>query len=313
MKTPTDRCGPLLACFLLQLICAERLAAQDMSQYYTVQHPQEFTEDFTHDLYVKGNEETAKTRNEFPHHLDLEYGHDVKQRLDLYLPKEKVKNAPVLIFIHGGGFLEGDRSHYGFIARPYVLRGVITAIIGYRLTGAGFIYPSQEDDVKNAIIWLHQHVGSYGGDPNSIFVTGHSAGAVLSGEIGVDLSWLKRAGIQERIVKGIAPVSGPYDLRGNSELSNYVPTLKLAQLASPILHIKSPVPIAVIAYGTNNAEEDSFSPSARMFADRLRAAGTEVTVVVLKGSGHIATAMALGTVGSPLSEAVLEMIKAQTN
>jgi arylformamidase len=177
------------------------------------------------------------------------------------------------------------------------------------LTAAGFHYPAQEDDIKMAIRWLHVHAREFGADPDSLFVTGHSAGAVLSAEIGVDLDWLGEAGIDRRILKGIAPVSGPYDLRSVADMANYVPNAELAERASPLLHIRAPVSHAVIAFGTDNEEEDSYSPSAREFADALRAHGVHVEVVVLKGSGHIATAMALGTPDSALSKAVLAMIQ----
>jgi acetyl esterase/lipase len=305
-RRPADR---LVSLLLACLPCSSSLA-QDYSQYYTTLHPQEFVENFTRDLYVKGNELTAQIRSQLPHQLDLPYGPDPKQRLDLYVPAGTVTRAPVLLFIHGGGFLEGDRAHYGYIARPYAPHGIITAVMSYRLTGSGAVYPAQEDDVKTAILWLHRHVATYGGDPTALYVTGHSAGAVLSAEVGVDRTWLTQAGIDARVLRGIAPVSGPYDLRNLQEMANYVPTARASIEASPILHIIDPVPSVVVSYGTNNAEEDSYSVSAREFVIALRKQGTHVDTVVLTGSGHIATAMALGTPGSSLSEAVLAMIAA---
>jgi acetyl esterase/lipase len=282
--------------------------AQDYSQYYTTLHAQEFVENFTRDLYIKGNELTAQTRAQLPHHLDLPYGDDPKQRLDLYLPKGPVAGAPVLLFIHGGGFLEGDRAHYGFIARPYAPHGIITAVMSYRLTGSGAVYPAQEDDVKAAVLWLYRHIATYGGDPTALYVTGHSAGAVLSAEVGVDIAWLTQAGVDTHVLRGIAPVSGPYDLRHFDELANYVPTDGAKSEASPLLHITDPVPYAVVAHGTHNAEEDSFKASSDALVTALRKHGTHVETVVLTGNGHIATAMALGTPESSLSNAVLAMI-----
>ena len=182
--------------------------------------------------------------------------------------------------------------------------------MSYRLTGSGAVYPAQEDDVKAAIRWLYRHIATYGGDPNALYVTGHSAGAVLSAEVGVDLTWLAQAGIDTHILRGIAPVSGPYDLRHFDELANYVPTDRAKSEASPLLHITAPAPFAVVAHGTHNAEEDSFSPSSRAFVTALRKHGSHVEAVVLAGSGHIATAMALGTPESSLSDAVLAMIAA---
>ena len=103
--------------------------AQDMSQYYTVQNPDDFTIDWT-GFYHRMNEHTARVRDEFPHHLDLAYGTDPKQVLDLYLPAGEVSNAPVFLFLHGGGFREGDKAHYGSVAEPFVKAGVITVVAG---------------------------------------------------------------------------------------------------------------------------------------------------------------------------------------
>jgi acetyl esterase/lipase len=309
MKHTVQDSSVLLALLLLCLVSLGS-PAQDYSQYYTTLHAQEFVENFTRDLYIKGNELTAQTRSELPHYLDIPYGENPKQRLDLYLPNGSVARAPVLLFIHGGGFLEGDRAHYGFIARPYAPHGIITAVMSYRLTGSGAVYPAQEDDVKAAILWLYRHIATYGGDPTALYVTGHSAGAVLSAEVGVDLAWLTQAGVDAQILRGIAPVSGPYDLRNFAELANYVPTARASAEASPLLHINAPVPYAVVAHGTHNAEEDSFSASSSALITALRKQGTHVDVVVLAGSGHIATAMALGAPESPLSNAVLAMIAA---
>ena len=104
--------------------------AQDMYQYYTVSHPDEFDIDWG-SFYSRMNEHTARVRDEYPHHLDLAYGTDPKQRLDIYLPKGEVANAPVFLFVHGGGFREGDKAHYGSVAEPFIKRGVITVAPSY--------------------------------------------------------------------------------------------------------------------------------------------------------------------------------------
>ena len=199
--------------------------AQDMSKYYTVMHPEDFTIDWT-GFYKRNNEHTARVREQFPHHLDLAYGPDPKQVLDLYLPEGEVSNAPVFLFLHGGGFREGDKAHYGSVADPFVNRGVITAVASYRLTGSGAHYPDQPDDVKSTVKWLFDNISQYGGNPENIYVGGHSAGAILSADIGVDRAWLVEMGMPREILKGIVPVSGPYDVRARGrpgEVYTYAP------------------------------------------------------------------------------------------
>ena len=280
--------------------------AQDMSEYYTVSHPDEFGIDWAN-FYNSMNEHTARVREEFPHYLDLVYGTDPKQRLDLYLPKGKVANAPVFLFVHGGGFREGDKAHYGSVAEPFINRGVITATTSYRLTGSGASYPDQPDDVKSAIKWLFENIGQYGGNPGNIYVAGHSAGAVLTADIGVDRSWLEEMGMPKDILKGIAPISGPYDLRVNrrpGQLDAYAPTPEILEKASPILHINDPVPVALVATGS---AEEYVEPSLD-FADALKAAGVDAHYLLLEGEDHADTALLLADENSDLAKQVINMI-----
>ena len=280
--------------------------AQDMYEYYTVAHPDEFGINWA-SFYKQMNKHTARVRDEFPHYLDLPQGTDPKQRLDIYLPEGKISNAPVFLFVHGGGFREGDKAHYGSVAEPFVKRGVITATTSYRLTGSGASYPDQPDDVKSAIKWLFENIEQYGGDPGNIYVAGHSAGAVLTADIGVDRAWLKEMGMPRDILKGIAPISGPYDLRVNrrpGQLDAYAPTPEILEKASPILHINDPVPVALIATGS----EEEYVQASLDFADALKAAGVDAHYLLLEGEDHADTALLLADENSELAKQVINMI-----
>ena len=282
------------------------LFAQDMSKYYTVQHPEDFTIDWT-GFYHRMNEHTARVRDQFPHHLDLAYGSDPKQRLDLYLPEGEVSNAPVFLFLHGGGFREGDRAHYGSVAEPFVKSGVITAVASYRLTGSGAHYPAQPDDVKNAVKWLFENVGDYGGNPEALYVGGHSAGAILSADIGVDRAWLLEMGMPKEILKAIIPISGPYDVRARGrpgEVYTYAPTPELREQASPILHVNDPVPVALVAVGS----EEGYQESSMAFTEALKAAGVDADYLLLDGEDHADTALSLANGESELFRQVRDLM-----
>ena len=295
---------PALAVLLTLL--SSVINAQDMSQYYTVQNPEDFTIDWT-GFYHRMNEHTARVRDQFPHHLDLAYGTDPKQRLDLYLPEGEVSNAPVFLFLHGGGFREGDRAHYGSVAEPFVKAGVITAVSSYRLTGSGAHYPDQPDDVKSAVKWLYENVGEYGGNPEALYVGGHSAGAILSADSGVDRAWLVEMGMPKEILRGIIPVSGPYDVRARGwpgEVYTYAPTPELREQASPILHVNDPVPVALVAVGS----EEGYQESSTAFAETLKAAGVDARYLLLEGEDHADTALSLANGESELFRQTLKMI-----
>ena len=297
----------LLALTVLLLVYSVITNSQDMSQYYTVQHPEDFTIDWT-GFYHRMNEHTARVRAQFPHHLDMAYGSDPKQRLDLYLPEGEVSNAPVFLFLHGGGFREGDRAHYGSVAEPFVKSGVITAVASYRLTGSGAHYPAQPDDTKSAVKWLFENVGDYGGNPEALYVGGHSAGAILSADIGVDRAWLVEMGMPKDILKAIIPISGPYDVRARGrpgEVYTYAPTPELREQASPILHVNDPVPVALVAVGS----EEGYQESSVAFTEALKAAGVDAHYLLLEGEDHADTALSLANGDSELFRQVMDIIQ----
>ena len=280
---------------------------QDASTYYTVMHPEQFEIDWA-SFYAEAEKRTAAARKRLPHHLDLSYGENAKQRLDLYLPEEQRKGAPVFLFLHGGGFREGDRAQYGFIAEPLAERGIVTAVASYRLTGDGFHYPDQPEDAKLALEWLYRNVAEYGGDPTALYVGGHSAGAILAADLGVDRRWLAEAGIPESALRGIVPVSGPYDLRTSGrpgESDAYAPTPEKEVQASPLLNIKNPAPNALVALGST---EERFLDSSGKLVEALQKAGVKAELLVLDGEDHKDTVLSMADTDSPLFEKAIEMM-----
>jgi acetyl esterase/lipase len=295
----------LRAAVVAWILCAPAmLHAQDYTKYDTVNNPARYGTIWA-PFYQKADELTAQTRKALPHHLDIPFGQTAKQRLDVYLPAKPVKNAPVLLFLHGGGFMEGDRAHYGFVARPYAEKGIITVVSGYRLAKRGVPYPAQSDDTKAAIAWIHQNIARFGGDPGSIFLSGHSVGATLAADVSFDRSWMQQAGVPRVAIKGIAAISGDYDLSPGENV-DYAPTAELEAKASPLRRVADPAPLAVVAAGTN---EGKMRASAEELQQKLAAKGVDSRLLVLEGADHKDTVLALGDPGSSLSAAVLEMIE----
>jgi arylformamidase len=112
--------------------------------------------------------------------MDAAYAEHARQRLDLYVPQD-VRGAPVLLWVHGGGFLRGEKSsaEHPFNAhagRWAARHGLIGAVMNYRLA-PDHGWPAGGEDVGLAIDWLRSHVGEYGGDPDRIVAMGTSAGA----------------------------------------------------------------------------------------------------------------------------------------
>jgi acetyl esterase/lipase len=288
------------------LSASATLQAQDYTKYDTVNNPARYGTIWA-PFYKKADELTAQTRAVLPHHLDIPFGETPKQRLDLYLPLKSVKDAPVLLFLHGGGFIEGDRAHYGYVARPYAQKGIITVVSGYRLAKRGVPYPAQSDDTKAAIAWIYKNIARFGGDPRMIFLSGHSVGATLAADVSFERNWMQRAGVPREAIRGIAAVSGDYDLSPGENV-DYAPTSELEARASPLRHIVDPAAFAVVAAGTN---EGKMRASAEALQQQLSAKGVDSRLLVLEGADHKDTVLALGDPSSSLATAVLEMIQRQ--
>ena len=280
--------------------------AQDMSTYYTVRHADQFEIDWT-GFYREGNQRTADARTRFPHVSDLAYGGDPKQRLDLYLPDD-ADGAPVFLFLHGGGFGEGDRAHYGFVAEVLAENGVITAVASYRLGSGGHLFPAPRDDARAALAWLHTNIATHGGDPENLYVGGHSAGGLLAADLGGDTRWLDDYAVPRHALRGIVPVSGPYDLRGDDRpgyIDAYAPDADSRVAASPLATLGHPAPLAVIATGER---EPSLHATAEALDRALRDAGTCTRRLVLESADHADTALAFAAADGMLAEAILQMI-----
>jgi arylformamidase len=238
----------------------------------------------------------------------LAYGADPKQKLDVYQPKHAASSsgAPVFIFLHGGGFREGDRAQYGYVARPFAANGIVTVVASYRLLP--HVFPDQVDDTKALLAWVFRHIAEYGGDPGGIYIGGHSAGAILSALVSVNRNWLAGAGLPKDLIKGCVPMSGPYDLRdATGFVADFLPDKARRAEASPVLAIQPNPPPAVISVGST---ETPFLATSREFATRLKASGGDAEVIVLQGMTHDQTALAAADESGPLFRAILHMIKA---
>lgn len=114
---------------------------------------------------------------------DLPYGEHPRQRIDVYRP-EGAQAAPVVLFVHGGAFVEGDRNRspqiYANVLRYFARQGVLGLNMGYRLAPE-FRYPCGTEDVAAAVAWARRNARAHGGDPDAIILIAHSAGAAHAG------------------------------------------------------------------------------------------------------------------------------------
>lgn len=139
------------------------------------------------------------------------YGASAFQKLAVYAANgDDAAPKPVLIFSHGGSWRTGDPDDYGFIGRAFAPEGVIVVLAGYRL-GDESVFPAIVDDTASVIAWTKHNIARHGGDPDAIYLSGHSAGAYNAVMTALDRQWLGRAGLDDDTIKGVIGLSGPYD------------------------------------------------------------------------------------------------------
>jgi acetyl esterase/lipase len=124
---------------------------------------------------------------------NLAYGYDPRQRLDLYLPPTPLPGHPVLLFFYGGSWQRGERAEYRFVGEALASHGILTAVADYRLYPQ-VRYPAFLQDSALALHWLRGHAADYGGNPQRLYLAGHSAGAYNALMLALDPRWRGEVG-----------------------------------------------------------------------------------------------------------------------
>ncbi|WP_445383011.1 alpha/beta hydrolase [Robiginitalea sp. IMCC43444] len=130
---------------------------------------------------------------------------DNKDFLDIYMP-EGNKNVPVIVYLHGGALLMGDKSWGKDIGNKVAESGIGLVSVNYRLS-PGFQHPAHLQDAAAATAWVINNIERYGGDPKKIYVAGHSAGAYLAALLSIDFSVLQDHNIAPAKIKGAVLIS----------------------------------------------------------------------------------------------------------
>lgn len=125
--------------------------------------------------------------------------------LDIYMP-DGAALAPVVLFFHGGALRAGDKADGRIVAERLVPLGIGVVSANYRLT-PDVMHPAHIEDAAAATAWVLGHIREFGGDPGSIFVSGHSAGAYLAALLALDASRLKVVGLSPDAIRGTIPIS----------------------------------------------------------------------------------------------------------
>jgi acetyl esterase/lipase len=223
----------------------------------------------------------------------IAYAAGPRHALDIYQPAA-ARQSPVVVFLYGGGWEDGDRADYRFVGAALAARGVVVVIPDYRLFPE-VRYPGFLEDCAAAVRWTQDHVAAYGGDPGRIILMGHSAGAYNAAMLTLDRRWLRAAGAAPpRAMIGLA---GPYDfLPLRSEVLKTIFGPEETRAATqPIQYVSAGAPPVFLAAGDDDRTVDP--GNTERLAARLRGAGDAVTVARYPGVDHKAI---IGALSPPL-------------
>jgi acetyl esterase/lipase len=229
-------------------------------------------------------------------HRDLAYTDpvDAGRRLDVYAPHVGTDH-PVLVWIHGGGWRQGDKSGVQHKPQAFVDKGFVFVSLNYRLVPQVSV-KEMTGDVAQAIRWVHDHAEQYGGAADKIFIAGHSAGAHLAALACTDGSYLEAQGMNLSGIKGCIPVdTAVYDipdqlkrvgpLRAITYTSAFGQTEADQKQLSPINHVakhKGIPPFLIL----HVADRPDSTAQSQAFAKALLGAGVHANVVPGEGKNH---------------------------
>ena len=219
-----------------------------------------------------------------------------KHVLDVYRPNKKSdKPYPVVVFIHGGNWNSGNKNIYWFVGRRLASQGVVAVVINYRLAPTVQV-PAMANDCAQAVAWTSQHIADYGGDPNRIYVMGHSAGGGLAALLATDDDLFTRIGLVKNPVKG-AILNDPaginmYDYLKKMEfptdkqyLASFGTDPESWRSVSPLFSVKAGAPPMLLYAGEKTYP--SIIGGAEAMHKKLTSLGIKSQYTVIPGKEHV--------------------------
>ncbi|MDG5489837.1 alpha/beta hydrolase [Sphingomonas sp. BGYR3] len=241
-------------------------------------------------------QERAEGRTERNRPVERAYGQDDKQKLDVWRAEGTARPAPLILFVHGGGWKRGDKRNATGSAKVdhFLSQGYAVASINYRLVPEHRV-EDQAADVAAAFAWARRNAAQLNIDPARIILMGHSAGAHLVALVGTDPAYARAAGFSLSDIRGVVPLDGAaYDVAQQMDGRNRMMQSTYEQAfgtdparqraLSPTLHAAAPnAPAFLILH----VQRSDGTEQSRKLAKALKSGGTAVELHGIEGRGLI--------------------------
>lgn len=224
-----------------------------------------------------------------------------RQKLDIYRPASaapaSAQGLPVVIFFYGGSWNEGSRKDYAFVGEALSSRGFIAVLPDYRVYPE-VRYPEFLKDSAQAVAWTLRSVRALGGDPQRVFVMGHSAGAYNAAMVALDARWLREAGARPAELRGWIGLAGPYDFLpiDNPDVKPVFFAPDSPPDSQPVRHVEAGAPPALLIA----SHKDQLVSAERNTAGLARLLRARQVPVVERYFDNTSHASLVGSLARPL-------------
>lgn len=252
-------------------------------------------------------ESSAQAREDLECHLDVRFGPTLDETIDIF-PAGR-SNAPVLVFIHGGWWHLLSSKAVSFVARGPHAHDVTVVVTNYSLCPKVTVSEITRQS-RAAIAWVHQHVAELQGNPERIFVAGHSAGGHQVAMLALT-DWRGDYDLPDDLIKGGIPVSGLFDLRP-FRYSWLQPKLLLTheviEQQSPLFHIPKQASLPPMLVTLGGDESAEFHRQSATFVDAWRASGADAKTFDQPGKDHMSAIAGFEDPESSLCRTVIDFM-----
>jgi len=217
-----------------------------------------------------------------------------EQQLNIFAPKKNRKPADVIVFIHGGNWNSGRKSQYNILGNHWAKKGKVFVIIDYPLSPAAD-YKEMAITSAKSVKWVKENISKYGGNPERIFVSGHSAGGHLAALISIDNQYFEDLGIKNPIAGTILIDAAGLDMYGylmeekfpkdHTYMTTFTSDPKIWKEATPLYHLHKNMPPMLIYQGGKTYP--SISESNQKFIKALQDFAPETPFHLQKNKKHV--------------------------
>ncbi len=237
------------------------------------------------DIVGRYSSNSELTRNRLGNPTTISYGKTTFETLDLYACKNP--KAPIHIYIHGGNWQQCSAKDFAFLAELFVNAGAHCLFPDFSniLQSNGDITPLAEQ-VKCAVSWAYKNAHTFNGDPEKIFISGHSSGAHLAA-VALTADWSGYDGLPANIIKGGLLSGGIYDLapiRLSTHYAEFKFTNEIEESLSPQRQVQFLNTPLILAYGS--LESPEFMRHSQEFTTAIQQKNKPVELIVGQGYNH---------------------------